>query len=292
MRRAADWIAGQLDFAGGRVEEHRRPPGRARRVARRARRAHRARVRPLRRAADRGRGRVAFPAVPATVTRPSTATSLAVEASRMTRDRSSWLSRCLQAAIAQRGGLPLNVKFLIEGEEEIGSPHLPGYVRERAPRARLRPGDLGRRRAVAPRRAVAVGRLQGTGRVHDHGRGGPRRPAFRPLRRHGRQPRAGACRRSWQACTAPTARSPSPGSTTGSPRRARNGSRSWTRCPSTMSCSPRRLGVPETRGEAGYSTLQRLWERPTLEVNGVAGRRSLHRDPARRARVHLVPPRR
>ena len=29
------------------------------------------------------------------------------------------------------------------------------------------------------------------------------------------------------------------------------------------------LGVPETCGEHGYSTLQRLWERPTLEVNGV-----------------------
>ena len=29
------------------------------------------------------------------------------------------------------------------------------------------------------------------------------------------------------------------------------------------------LGVPETYGEHGYSTLQRLWDRPTLEVNGV-----------------------
>jgi acetylornithine deacetylase/succinyl-diaminopimelate desuccinylase-like protein len=29
------------------------------------------------------------------------------------------------------------------------------------------------------------------------------------------------------------------------------------------------LGVPELFGEAGYSTLERLWERPTLEINGV-----------------------
>ena len=31
----------------------------------------------------------------------------------------------------------------------------------------------------------------------------------------------------------------------------------------------RQLGLREAHGEAGYSTLERLWERPTLEVNGV-----------------------
>jgi acetylornithine deacetylase/succinyl-diaminopimelate desuccinylase-like protein len=31
------------------------------------------------------------------------------------------------------------------------------------------------------------------------------------------------------------------------------------------------LGLAEGHGEAGYSTLERLWERPTLEVNGISG---------------------
>src|SRR5689334_21499575 len=31
------------------------------------------------------------------------------------------------------------------------------------------------------------------------------------------------------------------------------------------------VGAPETFGEAGYSTLERQWTRPTLEVNGMWG---------------------
>ncbi len=33
----------------------------------------------------------------------------------------------------------------------------------------------------------------------------------------------------------------------------------------------RDLGLQEAHGEPGYSTLERLWERPTLEINGISG---------------------
>ncbi len=33
----------------------------------------------------------------------------------------------------------------------------------------------------------------------------------------------------------------------------------------------RALGVPQLAGEAGYTTLERMWRRPTLEINGIYG---------------------
>ena len=110
----------------------RRPPDRPRRVARRPRRAHRPRLRPLRRAADRGGVQWLSPPFLLTVDR--TQNGDIARGRGVSDDKGPVLLvvAMLQAAIAQRGGLPLNVKFLIEGEEEIGSPHLPRYVRRHA----------------------------------------------------------------------------------------------------------------------------------------------------------------
>src|SRR6185312_12976900 len=46
----------------------------------------------------------------------------------------------------------------------------------------------------------------------------------------------------------------------------------------------RDLGLSEPHGEPGYSTLERLWERPTLEVNGVRGGRPRVLPPGARPR--------
>ena len=127
----------------------------------------------------------------------------------------------LRAAIAQRGGLPLNVKFLIEGEEEIGSPHLPGYVREHARELAcdlVISADGAQWRPDEPSLSVASkGLVAFTITVE-----GRRATTCTPAATAAPSPTPRRClRRSWQACTTPTARSPSPGSTTGSPRRAR-----------------------------------------------------------------------
>jgi acetylornithine deacetylase/succinyl-diaminopimelate desuccinylase-like protein len=49
----------------------------------------------------------------------------------------------------------------------------------------------------------------------------------------------------------------------------------------------RQVGVGELFGEPGFSTLERLWTRPTLEVNGISGGGSFTVIP-RRASAHLT----
>ena len=175
-----------------------------------------------------------------------------------------------QEILDAESGLPLNVKFLIEGEEEIGSPHLPGYVRERAPElacdlvisadgAQWRPDEPSL--SVASKGLVAFtiavegarddlhsGRYGGTvanpaqvlaailASLHDTD-GSVAVPGF------------------YDGVTPPSAQ-----------RLAQLDA-----VPFDDELFAAQLGVTETCGEAGYSTLQRLWERPTLEVNGVSG---------------------
>jgi acetylornithine deacetylase/succinyl-diaminopimelate desuccinylase-like protein len=47
------------------------------------------------------------------------------------------------------------------------------------------------------------------------------------------------------------------------------------------------VGVPALHGEAGFTTLERLWTRPTLEVNGIDGGGDFTVIP-RRAHAHLT----
>ena len=51
----------------------------------------------------------------------------------------------LEALLACRGALPCNVKVLLEGEEEIGSPRMPDFVRDHRDELAGRSGDHQRR---------------------------------------------------------------------------------------------------------------------------------------------------
>jgi acetylornithine deacetylase/succinyl-diaminopimelate desuccinylase-like protein len=178
--------------------------------------------------------------------------------------------KALEAHLRTRGALPLNVKLLIEGEEEIGSPNLEALIRQRqaelvadvavisdtnmfapglpsltyglrglmyaqidlqGPRSDLHSGSFGG--AVANPILVLARLLAG---LHD-AQGRVAVPGFyddvRPLSEAERQ--------------------------------------AYAQLPFDEEAFRRELGVDELAGEAGYTVLERLWARPTLDANGVWG---------------------
>ena len=181
---------------------------------------------------------------------------------------------------AATAALPLNVRFLIEGEEEIGSPILAGFLAAHRDELRARPRRLGRRRDVAAERAVRRDRRERAARARPRSVTGP--SADLHSGRHG-----GAVQNPIHALAAdprePARRrrraSPSRASTTTSCRSAADVARS-ARPVRRGRLPARRSACPALHGEPGFSTLERLWTRPTLEVNGISGGGVVHGDPA------------
>jgi len=175
-----------------------------------------------------------------------------------------------QAFIEQEGRLPLNVRFLFEGEEEIGSPHLPDFVASHASElaadlvvsadgAMWRPGEPSL--ALASKGLVSLDIVVSGARADLHsGRYGG--TVANPLHAlcdivaslHDRDGTVAVA-----------------GFYDGIPALAPARRQQIASVPFDVAGYLDELGVPQPHGEPGYTTLERLWERPTLEINGIAG---------------------
>lgn len=175
-----------------------------------------------------------------------------------------------QAFFAQEGRPPLNVKFLFEGEEEIGSPHLEEYVRSHAAElscdlvisadgAMWRPSEPSLSLMSKGLVTLSVEVSGADDDLHSGRFGGT---VANPL--HGLV-------RLLDSLHDPDGTIAVPGfydgiAPLGAARRAELAAVDF-----DEDEYRRRLGVDEVFGEPGYSTIERLWERPTLEINGVEG---------------------
>jgi acetylornithine deacetylase/succinyl-diaminopimelate desuccinylase-like protein len=172
--------------------------------------------------------------------------------------------------LAQEGTLPLNLRFLFEGEEEIGSPHLASYVRAHpetlaadlvisADGAMWRPDEPSLSTASKGLLALDI-EVTGADRDLHSGRYG------------------GTVANPIHALTAILASFHDDEG-----RICVDGFRDGIVPPSAAELAEiaavdfdeeayrAELGVPELVGEPGLSTLARLWTQPTLEVNGITG---------------------
>jgi acetylornithine deacetylase/succinyl-diaminopimelate desuccinylase-like protein len=175
-----------------------------------------------------------------------------------------------QAFLAQERALPLNVKFLFEGEEEIGSPHLPDYVGAHAGElaadlvvsadgAMWRPGEPSL--SLASKGLVTMDIVvEGASTDLHSGRYGG--TVANPLH---------ALSEILASLHGSDGRVAVPGFYDGIPPLTDARRREISSVPFDDTGYLADLGLAEGHGEPGYTTLERLWERPTLEINGVTG---------------------
>jgi acetylornithine deacetylase/succinyl-diaminopimelate desuccinylase-like protein len=175
-----------------------------------------------------------------------------------------------QAFMAQEGGLPLNVKFLFEGEEEIGSPNLAAYVAEHAAELTadlVISADGAMWRPTEPSLSVASKGLVSMditveGAAFDLHSGRYGGTVANPL-----HVLAGilASLHTQDGAVAVA------GFYDGIPPLSAERRNEIREIHFSAENYLTELGLTRGHGEPGYSTLERLWERPTLDVNGIRG---------------------
>ncbi len=175
-----------------------------------------------------------------------------------------------QAFMAQEGRLPLNVKFLFEGEEEIGSPHLAGFVLAHgaelaadlvisADGAMWRPDEPS---VAVMSKGLAAMDIIVSGASTDLHSGRYGGTVANPLH---------ALADILASLHRPDGKVAVDGFYDGVAALSPSRRRELAEISFDVLRYLADLGLSEPFGEPGFSTLERLWERPTLEVNGVRG---------------------
>ena len=212
------------------------------------------------------------PGPPPRSSRSSATGTLSPEARPTTKGRCSRTSKRPKPGFKAGGGLPVNVKFLIEGEEEVGGKNLEAYVAaNHATKLACDYAVISDTSQFAPGIPAITYGLKGLAYFELDGQGGEVRPPLGDVRRDGGQPAQRPGHDPGELEGAGRSDSRSKGFTTRSVL-SRPGSG-----PSSPSCrSPRptfssQVGAPSLEGEVGYTTLERRWARPTCDVNGIFG---------------------
>ncbi|GLC88040.1 dipeptidase [Lysinibacillus piscis] len=178
--------------------------------------------------------------------------------------------KMIEALFATTGTLPVNVKFIYEGEEEIGSPHLPAYVEENKEKLAadlILISDTGLYAPGKPAVCYGLRGLTGVqidvrgakGDLHSGLYGGGVQNAIHALTEilasfrdeHGTIQVEGFYDKVLPLSEEERAAYQALGFDEDSIKEE--------------------VGVKELFGEAGYSYLEQTWARPTLEINGVFG---------------------
>lgn len=190
-----------------------------------------------------------------------------------TDDKGQLLTHAFAAGahLAASGRLPVNVKLLFEGEEEVGSEHLASFVQQNLARLACDVVVISDTALAGPGIPSLCTGLRGiaycemtvrcaTQDLHSGGFGGAvDNPALVLARTLGalKDPVTGKILiDGFYDDVRPV------------PAAEREG---WKKLPEPEAEYLRMTGAPRLFGEAGYSLLERIWARPSLDVNGIWG---------------------
>src|SRR5437773_2298593 len=181
------------------------------------------------------------------------------------------LMKAVEGLLKSRGRLPVNVKFLIEGEEETGGEHIEAYVRSKPPRLRADAAVICDTEMFAPDlptlcvglRGIVYAELHVEGANHDLHSGVYGGAAPNPIQAIAEilstlKDRDGHIRIPdfYKRVVQPAAKE----------REA------WARLPFDVAeYTHKEMGSKELVGEPEVELFERLWARPTLEVHGIRG---------------------
>src|SRR5579862_3570533 len=181
------------------------------------------------------------------------------------------LVKAVEGLLKQHGKLPINVKFLIEGEEEVGGEHIEAYVASKPARLKCDAAVICDTEMFAPElpticvglRGIIYGELVVQGADHDLHSGVYGGAAPNPLQAIAEilstlKDREGHIRIPgfYDRVVPPSDK-----------ERA-----AWARLPfDEKEYKEKEVGVKELVGEPEIPLFERLWARPTLEVHGIRG---------------------
>lgn len=181
------------------------------------------------------------------------------------------LLKAIEGFLKTEGKLPLNLKFLIEGEEEVGGEHIAEYVAAHPERLQADAALICDTEMFAPELPTLTTGLRGLVYTEIEARGGGHDLHSGVY--------GGAAPNPFQALAEMITRLKGPDGKICIPgfyKRVKKPSakelEAWRRLPfKEKEFLKKEVGATALIGEKGFSVLERLWARPTLEVHGIRG---------------------
>ena len=181
------------------------------------------------------------------------------------------LIKAVEGLLKQHGKLPINVKFLIEGEEEVGGEHIEAYVASKPARLKADAAVICDTEMFAPElpticvglRGIVYGELIVQGADHDLHSGMYGGAAPNPFQAVAEIITALKDRNGCILIPGFFDRVEPPN------KKERD---AWARLPfNEKEYKEKEVGVKELVGEPDFPLFERLWARPTFEVHGIRG---------------------